>query len=278
MRSSTLRLPQATLAYPSRWSTPLAPIDIAPCGMLRGASVLRKFDFECLNRLGLQTRAVADGVDFYCVKQSFCITSSSRPSSDEMLAELFIQRLSKSSVVFAGSLTDTRTGALCAAVSRTFVRVHVDGNVKRGLPFENEERDKLAPDDLPASLAVYINEKLPEMPDTAPVSMKASSEKAPTIAQTVLPHHMNMANHLDHGSLLSLAADAAAMARGVNFQNFTAAPSQPVAGTIEYLDGSMACGDRLDCFADSSGSTSTLSRINGSGGPIDVCRASWSWK
>jgi len=278
MRSSTLRLSRANLAYPNRWPTPLAPIDIAPCGILRGASVLRKFDFACLNRLGLQTRAAAEGVDFYCVKQSFFIASTSWPSSEEMQAELFIQRLSKSSVVFAGSLIDSRTGVMCATVARTFVRVQVDGTIKRGLPFEDEERENLAPETLPPGLAMCIDEKLPEFSDTALSALKAATEKAPIFAQTVLPHHMNMANHLDHGSLLSFAADAAATARGVNFQELAAAPSQPVAGTMEYLDGGGACGARLDCFADSSGRASTLRRTTDSGSAVDVCRATWLWK
>lgn len=297
MRSSLLRLsqvprvsavsaaPLVAKAGPHSWPASLAAIDIAPCGTLRGASVLRKFDFACVNRLRSSTRAVAEGVDFYCVKQSFVIVPRARPPSDELQAQLFVQRLSKSSVVFVGLLTERRTGLLRAAVARTFVRVCADGAVKRGLPFQGEERDDLAPDAVPPALASFFDEGCALAGPTPPAAAGRLPEQAPVFAQTVRPRHLNTANHLDHGCLLSWAADAAALAReAATTAPATATPAtlsltpEPTAGTIEYFDGGGARGVRLACFADAAGATSAVRRATGPGSHVDVCRASWVWR
>jgi hypothetical protein len=272
--------PLVAKAGPVIRPAPLAAIDIAPCGTLRGAAVLRKFDFACVDRLRSITRAVAEGVDFYCVKQSFFIVPATQPPSDDLQAELFVQRLSKSSVYFVGSLTESRTGLLRAAVARTFVRVCLDGPVKRGLPFLDEERDDLAPDAVPSSLAGYLQRHaLGYELLASPTPTTVVLQEAPIFAQTVRPRHLNLANHLDHGCLLSLAADAAALARSATSTTTTAAAAhpEPVAGIIEYLDGGGACGVRLECFADAAGAVSVVRRTTGPGSFVDVCRASWVW-
>ena len=254
------------------WAAPLAPIDVSPCGILRAASVLRKFDYACTNQLRSCSRAHAGiETDYYCVVQSFRIlpfTAGNLATTGDFHAQLFIHQISKSSVSFVGSLFEAHTGRLCAVVSRKFVRVYMQEGTKRGLPFTNDERLSLVSDCAPPSLTDHLHDL-----DQLPSQFTGMPEK-PMFTQTVQPRHINSANHLDHGCLLQLCVDSASLARGDS-----PISKAPHSGKIEYLFGGVGSGACLDCFSDTVGSTSIVcgTAPTRDSPKMNVCRAAFAW-
>mmetsp|Transcript_9787 Transcript_9787/g.23078 ORF Transcript_9787/g.23078 Transcript_9787/m.23078 type:complete len:346 (+) Transcript_9787:349-1386(+) len=312
----------AGLDSSSSWPAGFTTADIGPCGTLRGASALRLFDVPCVKRIPGVMSAVeaAKGedagagkvasakIDAFCVGQSFNIRSQADMKAP-VAGRLLVEGYSKSSVRFLGVVTqpesmdahgeyaehDEHAERVVAVCRRTFVRVKTRDGKTTSAPYTEEERAVLEADvattgriieRFVASVpdgAAFLTDSFPGDADAATVPQETLEALEAIFTQRVLPHHMNVGGHIDHGYLTDMAHDAAVLARMQEGGSSKAA----TCGRVSFMNAG-ALGDEVQCLAYSgvpgvshgTGAVSSIQLESGGaqeGNARELCRAVWAW-